>query len=226
MIEFVVKYPVSWPEVFNSWIFVSFPQSLALPPTDAQSFLPHLYTLQGCGRILDTFIYTDTGYHICIWMGKMSRLFMIFFLVFFWSELFEINLLWHCISTLQFNITFSYQSGFSSKNKKPLHLKQKGIWCGELGACEVSEKAGRVCSGWASGNRSWDTPWNWPTSSPTASVTVKWMPCQWNASRRKSILGNPEYFLNKLTFKWSSSFTKIPRFFWKITNFDLILRNH
>lgn len=161
-------------------------------------------------------------------MGKMSRLFMIFFLVFFWSELFEINLLWHCISTLQFNITFSYQSGFSSKNKKPLHLKQKGIWCGELGAYEVSEKAGRVCSGWASGNRSWNTPWNWPTSSPTASVTVKWMPCQWNASRRKSILVNPEYFLNKLTFKDQAVSLKYPDsfeksltliWFWEITSF-------
>lgn len=117
-------------------------------PSNFLSFLASLGdTLPGPGLwyiTLDTFIYADTGYHLD---GKSISVVYIFpFLSLFLSELFEKNLLWHCISNLQFDI-FSYPSGFSCKNKKPLHLKQKGIWYREF-TKSLKRLGGALCCGW------------------------------------------------------------------------------
>lgn len=94
------------------------PQGMTLPPDDSQSFVASV------GAPVHALLYTpgpwyNSWYFYLCWhwlsyiLGwEKHQCYLWYFPpFFFWSKLFEISLLWHCISTLQFD---SYQSGLGS----------------------------------------------------------------------------------------------------------------
>ena len=171
-------------------------------PSNSQSFLASLGDTSPAPGLwyttLDTSIYADTGYHLD--GQSISVIYDIFpFLSPFLSELFEISLLWHCISKLQFD-TFSYPSGFSCKNKKPLGLKQKGIWYREFTKSLKTLGDALRCG--------WDIRKPTPGTHPRAGPPVALQPLSQSSEgpargmqAREKHAVNREYFLKKPTFK-------------------------
>lgn len=166
----LTKYSVSWPEVFNSWVFIRFLQDL----NQSSFWLPILSGQLGSKLPLHApglwynswYFYLCWQWLTCVFRWEKHQCYLWYFCP---PPFFLKRIVWNkssvalCLQIAIWYLILSYPSGFSCKNKKPLYLKQKGIWYREF--TKSLKRLGKWALGWTSENHASYTPLSWPTSS-------------------------------------------------------------